>query len=170
MSKLIIALFVFSLFIGGTPAHATKDVISKAEKEIAHLRYEVGIGYDANGTELFRLKGDGDGVYPTEEQNTELEGGMFTHNHPPTACAALSIRDIGWGASIGLYEMHAVGYGDGLLVLSVMRNMQAFRTADLAHVNKVLMAHWRTDSCYGLHVAWKLLAKEYGAEYVVVYK
>lgn len=62
-----------------------EDIFYQGEKGIFSKAYEVGIAYDKNGKELFRLKGSESKVTLTHHQAEQLRGNIFTHNHPSNA-------------------------------------------------------------------------------------
>lgn len=119
MRKLIVALLLFA-FAWPHPAHAA--VVLSAERDIAALPYEVGIGYDRSGRERWRFVGTEDGQAAMPEwMPRSIRGGVFSHNHVgEDHCVNLSVDDVQFGAYYRLSEIRAVGIENGVVTVGII--------------------------------------------------
>jgi hypothetical protein len=88
------------------------------EAQLALLTFEVAFLYSADETECERVKGTATKVdiKLTDEQQTRMQGGILTHNHPDGSF--FSLQDITLAYELNLIELRAVKKGNPAQVLS----------------------------------------------------
>ena len=109
-----------------------------AEMAIVDRPVEYGFGYDRQGNVVINRRGEAQGFRPTNEEGRQLQGGIFTHNHPKDG--SFSENDI-----LGLHrlqpnELRVIGRGDdGVIYRYIVRPDQAFYRLDRKIIESVLV-------------------------------
>lgn len=81
--------------------------VREAEDGIRANDFETAIGFNADGSEFFRKRGERDYVPFTLDEARSFSGRVLTHNHP--SGSSFSPQDIALAAEYGLAEIRAVG-------------------------------------------------------------
>lgn len=109
-----------------------------AEMAIVDRPVEYGFGYDRQGTVVINRRGDAQEFRPTDEEARQLQGGIFTHNHPRNG--SFSKYD-----ALALHrfqpsELRVIGRGDdGVIYRYIVRPDQAFYRLDREIIESVLV-------------------------------
>lgn len=98
---------------GGVPATGSglsleaEAKVRSAESEIVTSLVEIGVAFDKDGNELFRVEGSVDKIYFDDDKAMELWGEVLTHNHP-TGNATFSVQDVLAAEALHLEEIRVV--------------------------------------------------------------
>ncbi len=108
-----------------------------AEMAIVDRPVEYGFGYDRQGTVVINRRGDAQAFRLTDEEMRQLQGGIFTHNHPRDG--SFSGDDILLLHQLQLTELRVIGRGDdGVIYRYSVRPDQAFYRLNRTTIGSVL--------------------------------
>ena len=109
-----------------------------AEMAIVDRPVEYGFGYDRQGDVVINRRGEAQGFRPTAEEARQLQGGIFTHNHPRNG--SFSKYDAQALHRIQPSELRVIGRGDdGVIYRYIVKPNTAFFQLNEAVLESVLL-------------------------------